>query len=318
MHPRPDPIPDYEATQEFYTQGLGMVVDKVQEVGQRMQIVFCYTNVEVGMLFECERTSQQLASRRTNGMLPSSSSSSSPPGAAQQRARAPIAADANMLIYVNELGWVVENLRARDFWIRIDPFEAQPGVRTAVVVDPNGVRITLVESDATRVSKPCAGRIGYLTVPVRDFPVIDKVCSFWEYLSAKPSTSLVSSRSKPPPNPWREPYNATRDLEYRIDERTGFRVVDAEKFVEDLISFCWLANGARTVHPAVCYRHRIERRAASVPQHAGSQLLAAIVQSQQQHDLSQQQVRRGAVWRRQAPPATLEESPYKHLFVFPH
>jgi hypothetical protein len=74
------------------------------------------------------------------------------------------------------------------------------------------------------------GRIGYFTWPVRDFSVIDKVCAFWDFLSAKPS--LLQSRSaRAPHNPWRDPYVAGREVnDHRMDERSGFRVVDAEKF----------------------------------------------------------------------------------------
>jgi hypothetical protein len=41
-----------------------------------------------------------------------------------------------------------------DFYIRIDVAETQPGIRSAVVVDPNGVRITLMECDSIKVPKP--------------------------------------------------------------------------------------------------------------------------------------------------------------------
>jgi hypothetical protein len=51
----------------------------------------------------------------------------------------------------------------------------------------------------------------------------------------------------------------TRDGELKRDDRCGFRVVDAEKFIEDLISYAYFANGPRSFNPSYCVRHRVVR-----------------------------------------------------------
>ncbi len=54
-----------------------------------------------------------------------------------------------------------------------------------------------------------------------------------------------------------------RDGEFKRDDRCGFRVIDAEKFVEDLTSFAYFANGPRSFNPAYCVRHRVVRFAGT-------------------------------------------------------
>jgi hypothetical protein len=97
-------LADFEATSEFYQHGLHMNVERQQDVGSKVQIVFHYTNADVGILFECERA---LVNRKVSTILDGNETQ----GGGRQRPT--IAADANLLIYVNEIASIVENLKQR-------------------------------------------------------------------------------------------------------------------------------------------------------------------------------------------------------------
>lgn len=141
--------------------------------------------------------------------------------------------------------------------------------KVAVLLDPNGIRVRLIESeDVPLESERDAGKLAYLSIPFSDPGKIDKSIAFYEGKLAPSSTSTIpststsvlpSSSSSVPlaaaaaASPWQPPKRVA----------PGFRVVDSERYTEDLYSCVWLGNASRARTTTLCLVHTIERKISS-------------------------------------------------------
>jgi hypothetical protein len=118
----------------------------------------------------------------------------------------------------------------------------------AVVIDPNGLKVRLLEGEGYALNlQKTHGRLGYLSVPVSDLSLIESAIAFYEETFAKP-VSFSSHMAK------------EARWERSAKKGTSYRLVDMERFVEDLTTFTWLGNGPRHEYPCLCLFHKISKR----------------------------------------------------------
>jgi hypothetical protein len=143
------------------------------------------------------------------------------------------------------------------------------------------------------------GRLAYISIPIADYGAVEKSIRFYEetFISppwARKATSLaaaaaasaeeeVNRNSFPygrhkqsgshrdsfadssPLSGLSNPGGASNSSSSSSNKKNnGFRLVDMERFVEELTTYVWMANGSRKKHTAVCLMHKVQRRAIPV------------------------------------------------------
>ncbi len=224
----------------------------------------------------------------------------------------------SLIVYVPSVSDVV--LRAREFAFTpyLSPFEVNPLVQTAVLLDPNGLKVRLMQVSSQPLGTPKApvfGRLGYLQIPIADYAKIEKNIQFYEEtccsqsLAARGLVMLGHSAAATRTSGGGGGGGAGGELGVggALSKSTGgssgstlsagygkggsdyggsasssssgaqpglvprgsgahFRVVDQDRFVEDLTTYVWLGNMSRQRTATLCLQHKSSRLAASASQ----------------------------------------------------
>jgi hypothetical protein len=142
--------------------------------------------------------------------------------------------------------------------------------------------------------------LGYVSVPVSDYSSIERSVAFYETtFRSSPSSSSTTTNVPSPTSRPRRPTSSSSVASRRrsstpstvsvsggqtargpssmggsnsggqgVKKRQSFRLVDVERFVEDLTTYIWMGNGPRASHPALCLLHKTVRRAPNLA-HSG-------------------------------------------------
>lgn len=145
-----------------------------------------------------------------------------------------------ILIYVDNIEDFVRRVAESGYIVYIDITEIRPGVRVAVVLDPSGIRVRLLEGDCYPFNKQKSrARLGYVSIPIKDYYQIEKSVKFYEetfhpksnyshFNITEATTQTANNENKTnsllPPTP-------QESLELQKN-KTSFRLIDLERFVE--------------------------------------------------------------------------------------
>lgn len=117
-------------------------------------------------------------------------------------------------------------------------------------------RIRLMESELFSFNKQKQrGRLGYVTIPIKESSEIEKTITFYEQTFTNQQVSQQSASLQNPA------LIAQESHILEVGKKIGsFRLVDMERFVEELTTYSWLGNGSRKKTTTVCYYHKTIRR----------------------------------------------------------
>lgn len=121
-------LSDYQRTVDFWQGALKMPIERHFDAGTRIHVTFQYPGDSVGLRFEMAR----------GGGL----------GFSEHRSRTyatkPVG-DVSVIIYVDNVSDVIYRAKELGFPAYIPPFEPNPLVQAAVLLDPNGIRVRLMQ-----------------------------------------------------------------------------------------------------------------------------------------------------------------------------
>eukprot|EP00823_Brevimastigomonas_motovehiculus_P004154 TRINITY_DN2664_c0_g1_i1.p2 TRINITY_DN2664_c0_g1~~TRINITY_DN2664_c0_g1_i1.p2 ORF type:complete len:279 (+),score=118.32 TRINITY_DN2664_c0_g1_i1:52-837(+) len=168
----------------------------------------------------------------------------------------------------------------------------------ACVLDPNGIRVRLMESSDYYVVRRSHGRLAYVNVPVRDYVAIEKSIQFYDEIvslsarllmmqatgdanrisvstsssasrlfssssSSTSSSSTSSSHQRSFPSFSSSSSTLSPSAIHNLTKKmVAFKLVDFERFVEDLTTYFWLGNGPRRKYACLSLLHKIDRQSA--------------------------------------------------------
>lgn len=263
---------DVPRTTDFYLHVLKMQLDRRVDTGAKIRTDIQYPGDKVGVRFEYDTYGKAHAS----GVVVPPAGGASPPAAATlPRAPLPLSptSSVSLLVYVDNVDEYISRCREYGFVVYLDAVTvcSDPVIRSGVLLDPNGIKIRLMESEIYHLNKMRSrGRLGYVSVPVKEYATIEKCIKFYDdtfhlhssgigsgttdeaATKAKSASAAVGALGVSGSSSW-ESSNAPK-------KGVGFRLVDMERFVEELTTYVWLANGSRKKHTAVCLLHRVQRR----------------------------------------------------------
>jgi len=297
---------DYARTVDFWQNVMKMPVDKIYDGGPRVRVSFQYPGDTVGLQFEMNANALKFTEfATTNTELP----------------KTPVS-QVVLIVYVNDLFDFV--LRAKEFGYvcYLSPYEPNPLVQAAVLLDPNGIRVRLMRiatQPLTQVKgQTVKARLGSCQVPVASANILERNIKFYEDKCSPSSTTLpvlhareggagggrrasivagptilnspgrgsatldkgsnaVGGAQRMSPRSMRrrslaEPSGlGGAGLAAQSNRNSYFRVVDQERFMEDLVTYVWLGNHSRARGPTFCMVHKVPRSAALDPFGVGLQ-----------------------------------------------
>jgi hypothetical protein len=271
----------------FWSHVMKMPMDRQTDAGQKVRTCFQYPGDKVGLRFEYDKFAQQQQQQQHQQQQqlspkpahPALSTESNSNGVAVPTVTvAPglptsPTTGVTLLVYVDSVVDFCSRAREAGFVVYVEPLvvlEEPCVVRSAVLLDPLGVRVRLMEGDVYGLNKLRArGRLGYVSIPVRDYSAVELCMRFFADVfrptrAARSSSSILTAANVGLDGT----AGATGSLEPAAAVGTAigtsskglFRLVDMERFVSDLRTHVWLANGARKKHVAVCLVHRVQRK----------------------------------------------------------
>lgn len=223
---------DADATHEFYVHVLQMdLLYRRALPDGRVRLVFKYHGNETGVEFAADSA-----------------------GASTKRrlARAPHGREW-VLVHTRSVASVLRRARDRGFVVYLDEVSPARGTTMAVLLDPSGVKIRLVETQHADLplSRKVQARLAYVAVPVDDYSLVEQAVRFYG--------SLRKGEAVPGSEAARRLLEVRRRIDGDKQQAATFRMVDFERFVEDLTTYVWLANGPRDDNTCVCFFHRVPR-----------------------------------------------------------
>lgn len=230
-------------TLEFYTNCLKMQLERKLEVTTRTYIYLRYMKGDVGLRFEYDRLMNQKL-QESGG---------------EKKHEVPIS-ECDLLFYVQSIDQIVDTIRSGKYPIFVPPENINHDTRSCVVVDPNGIRIRLVDCVHSLIDSQMGARLGYLTVPVQEFHTLSKTIAFYQQVFGQ----LVLQLRK---NTYRSAKEVIKDedtitsasniLQTKKTERSnaGFVQQDSESFIEDHTTMVWLGQEPRNMATTLCLRH---------------------------------------------------------------
>jgi len=156
--------------------------------------------------------------------------------------------DTTIHIYVSNLDERLARIKEHKFHVYIEPMELVLGTRAAVVLDPLGIKVRLMENEeqfpvnVVKKNKKLLAhsRLAYVQVSVEDYDQLNAAAKIYEGIY-------------------------TRLSFFRHDHKKGnrmqsYRPVDMERFVERLTTYLWFGNGMRSETTTFCLVHKCAHR----------------------------------------------------------
>lgn len=219
-----------------------MHLESQAEVGSISRSLFKYPIDTVGLRFEFDRVKKHQQLKK------------------EEFPKAP-KGKASVLIYVDSVREFVSRITDSGFQVYVKPIEVNDWVKSAVVLDPNGLKVRLIETDKVQFNRSkSSGRLGYVSVDVNEYGMIEKAVKFYEESYDAKNTANNSSTQLTTTHHYK--------MRKRHEEQKGknnfkaksFRMVDIERFVEDLTTYVWLGNSVRRKTATLCLLHKISRK----------------------------------------------------------
>lgn len=216
---------DVNRTLEFWTGALGMVVEKQQEVNSSVHYNVGYSNDNVNLRFEFEKDDAD---------IPSKSSTAS---------------GAVVVVRVVSLDQAVRRTISQELTVLVPPTTTETGARAAVVKDPNGIRVRLLEMDVNAARGDVVpGRLDFVSIPVADETELARALAIFERVPLSRASAVLAGGP-----------SSQGGLLDTARASASFRLVDFERFFEDSTVFVWLGNGPRKRYTSVALVYRSSR-----------------------------------------------------------
>ncbi|XXQ37545.1 Uncharacterized protein PBTT_08481 [Plasmodiophora brassicae] len=251
-------------TVDFYTNGLLMVMQKKVETGGKVFLSFRYQRSDVWLRFE------HIVQAQKKG---SAVASAGPEGTVLFRR--PVS-QCDLLIYVLNIDKTVSRIRSAGFVVFVAPVKVGDEVRACVLIDPNGIRIRLVETVHCLVEAAFEARIGHVSVPVKEFNMLSRTIAFYQQVfgpltvELEQRTGFRSTHRDDDQPAALKPAAATLQAITKgrgqdsnaaaADRSTLFTIRDSESFTEDMVAMVWLGNAPRSTRTTLCLRHTMDRQ----------------------------------------------------------
>ena len=242
-----------DETIKFYTHCLNMNLEKKVNTSTRVYFYLRYQKGDCGIRFEYDLL---LSSKLKQSKTP-------------QVATKPIS-ECDMLFYVQGIDKIVEKVEVCKFSVFVPPENINHDTRSCVLVDPNGIRVRLVDCAHCLIESNSGARLGNITVPVQEFHALNKTISFYQSVFGKLSAELRSLhyrvKEKEPESHKQDVPSVAATIQGRSTRDSQptrvpncFGLQDSETFVEDLTTFVWLGQRARIMKATLCLRHIMTR-----------------------------------------------------------
>ncbi|GBG26158.1 DNA ligase 1 [Hondaea fermentalgiana] len=237
-------------TTKFYTSCLGFDLKRKSELEDGALTLIVLTpktdeSTPLNLRFECERYKQLKFSKA---------------------AKVPICTTSRvkLIFYVRDLRSVILSVErsSTGAWVFCPP-QRHSTVLIAIIVDPNGILVELVEMPnalqkvPAHLLNPGDARLPNATqVPIR----------FGHALLRSPSALEQAQYFEALFRPRTDTHVARKSRLSTIGPQTrGISIVDKEDFPELLATYVWIGAGPRSHHSTLCFMHRVERRSIEVP-----------------------------------------------------
>jgi hypothetical protein len=152
-------------TINFWMNGMMMQMQRTTDKRSLVHLTFQYTtdSREVKVRFEADKHQHHSQGDKATYVAP----------------RAPHD-DVTLVVYVASVSATVRRLIDCGFKAYVTTFVVNEWVRGAIVVDPNGIRIRLLESDLFPFNhNKSVARIGYASLPIANFASIERTVAFY-------------------------------------------------------------------------------------------------------------------------------------------
>lgn len=234
-----------DLTHYFWGTIMGMTNDSTIDNGSKIRSIYSYISDTVGLRFELEKKPKNKkdlvdVEGDDDAVL----------------LHPPQIQGPTLLIYACNVREIVKTCRHEGFLVYVAPQEISvtttsaagaTKVISAVVVDPNGLVVKIVQSDEIWPMGPKyrgpSQKMGYLTVNISDHERLARNVAFYE-----DGVSGITEQMKKGPKA-KVPY---------------YKIVDEERFVEDMTHFTWMGNGDRHNFTTICYKHKHARSNSGV------------------------------------------------------
>lgn len=223
-----------DLTLDFWLNVMKMSLESSVDNGSKVRSVFQYANDSVGLRFEYDKTQKKSAKMEVLLHNPQINGPA-------------------LMVYTSSVAEYAARAQDHGYIVYVEPQLISGDIYSTVLVDPNGILVRIVESDYIWPVSPnnkSAARLGYCTLMVKDHERLDRNINFYENTCSTPA--LMATR---------------RGFKFEGAKRAKeayFRVVDQERFVEDLTLYTWMGNGSRERFTTICFKHKYARAASGV------------------------------------------------------